>query len=127
MTSTSDLEHWQLNATVYEDRVEEIQYITDPARNIRREQRIKVWRIERYLGRGGFGEVRLEKNTEDGKTRAVKRIPTTGADLRDKECVRELKALLEFSKPKVSQRLCMYLPLYLSNSCRIVQRSCCVR
>jgi calcium/calmodulin-dependent protein kinase I len=96
MTSTSDLEHWQLNATVYEDRVEEIQYITDPARNIRREQRIKVWRIERSLGRGGFGEVRLEKNTEDGKTRAVKKIPTTGADLSDKECVRELKALLEF-------------------------------
>jgi serine/threonine protein kinase len=105
---------------VYKDRVEEIHYITNPARNIRREQRIKVWRVEQSLGRGGFGEVHLEKNTEDGKTRAVKRIPTVGADLSDKECEKELKALLEFSKPKVGQRLCMYLPLHLSNSCRIV-------
>jgi hypothetical protein len=102
MTSKSDIEHWQINATVYKDRVEEIHYITDPARNIRRKPQTKVWQVERLLGRGGFGEVRLEKNTEDGRVRAVKRI-TTSTTLSSSECEKELKALLEFSKPKVNQ------------------------
>ncbi|KFZ23289.1 hypothetical protein V502_02232 [Pseudogymnoascus sp. VKM F-4520 (FW-2644)] len=56
MTARSDIEHWQINATVYKDRVEEIHYITDPARNIRRRPQTKVWKVERILGRGGFGE-----------------------------------------------------------------------
>jgi calcium/calmodulin-dependent protein kinase I len=103
MTFKSDIEHWQINATVYKDRVEEMHYITDPARNIRRRPQTKVWKIEQFLGRGGFGEVRLQKNTEDGKARAVKRISTPGTNLSNDECEKELKALLEFSKPKVSQ------------------------
>ncbi|KIN08856.1 hypothetical protein OIDMADRAFT_188542, partial [Oidiodendron maius Zn] len=100
MTSTSDLEHWRLNAKVYDDRVEEIHYITDPARNIRRRPHTKVWKVEQILGRGGFGEVRLEKNTEDGKARAVKKIVTAIPNLSSNECEKELTALLEFSKPK---------------------------
>ena len=103
MTSKSDIEHWQINATVYKDRVEEIHYITDPARNIRRRLQTKVWKIERLLGRGGFGKVRLEKDTEDGRVRAVKRIPTASANLSNDKCKKELKALLEFSKPKASR------------------------
>ena len=55
------------------------------------------------MGRGGFGEVGLEKGTEDWKARAVKRIPTAGANLSNDECEKELKALLEFSKPKASR------------------------
>jgi hypothetical protein len=103
MTSRSDIDHWQINATVYRDRVEEIHYITDPARNIRRRLHTKVWKVEQILGRGGFGEVRLERNTEDGKARAVKRIPIVSSNLSNDECEKELKALLEFSKPKASQ------------------------
>jgi serine/threonine protein kinase len=103
MTSTSDIDHWQINATVYKDRVEETHYITDPARNIRRRPHTKVWKVEQVLGHGGFGEVRLEKNTEDGKARAVKRIVVAGTNLSINECEKELKALLEFSKPKASQ------------------------
>lgn len=103
MASISDIEHWQINATVYKDRVEEIHYITDPARNIRRRPQTKVWKIDQFLGRGSFGEVRLEKNTEDGKARAVKRIPIANANLSNDECKKELKALLEFSKPKASR------------------------
>lgn len=102
MTARSDIEHWRINATVYKDRVEELHYITDPARNIRRRPQTKVWKVDRFLGRGGFGEVRLEKSTKDGKARAVKKIPTASANLSLEECERELKALLEFSKPKVS-------------------------
>jgi hypothetical protein len=103
MTPKSDIDHWQINATVYKDRVEEIHYITDPTRNIRRRPHTKVWKVEQILGRGGFGEVRLERNTEDGKARAVKRIVVTGTSRSMDECAKELKALLEFSKPKVSQ------------------------
>ena len=83
--------------------MEEIHYLTDPARNIRRKQEKKVWKVEQCLGRGGFGEVRLEKSTEDGKVRTVKMIATAGTDLSSDECEKELKALLEFSKPKVGQ------------------------
>jgi hypothetical protein len=116
MPSTSDIEHWYINATVYKDRVEEIHYITDPARNIRRRPHTRVWRVERSLGRGGFGEVRLEKNKEDGKARAVKRIVTTSTALSNSECEKELKALLEFSKPKGSQIWMRIYLWYIPNS-----------
>ncbi|KAH8805450.1 WD40-repeat-containing domain protein [Xylogone sp. PMI_703] len=100
MSAKSDIDHWQINALVYHDRVEEIHYITDPARNIRRKPHTKVWKTERFLGRGGFGEVRLEKNVEDNKVRAVKKIPIISSALSNDECGKELEALLQFSKPK---------------------------
>ena len=101
MFAKSDIEHWQIDATVFSDRVEEIRIVTDPARNIRRERQTVVWHVESFLGRGGFGEVRLERNRKENKERAVKRI-NTGTNLSNKECEKELQALLEFSKPKVS-------------------------
>jgi len=100
---SSDIEHWRINATVCEDRVEEIHFESDPAINIRRRQYTKVWQVEQYLGHGGFGEVRLQRNKEDGKTRAVKRIAMTSTTLSNSEWEKELKALLEFSKPKVNR------------------------
>ena len=109
MPPKTDLDHWEINATVYKDRVEEEHYMTDPSKNIRRRPQTKVWKVQRYLGRGTFGEVRLEKNAEDGKVRAVKRILTQGTGLSSEECEKEIKALLEFSKPKVSYT---GIPLY---------------
>lgn len=97
-----DIEQWHIKATVYKDRVEEVHYISDPARNIRRKAQTRVWHVESFLGRGGFGEVRLERNREEGTVRAVKRITTASPNLSNSECEKELKALLEFSKPKVS-------------------------
>jgi hypothetical protein len=47
MISRSGIDHWQINATVYNGRVEEIHYIKDTARNLRRDLHAKVWRIER--------------------------------------------------------------------------------
>ena len=70
--------------------------------NVRRSRQTRVWKVEQLLGHGSFGQVRLEKNHEDGQLRAVKRITTTSATLSNNECEKELKALLEFSKPKVS-------------------------
>jgi calcium/calmodulin-dependent protein kinase I len=77
---------------------------------------MKVWKVEQFLGRGSFGEVRLQRNTEDGKVRAVKRISTVGTKLSNDECEKELKALLEFSKPKVSQ-------IWMRSNCRYVTDS----
>jgi hypothetical protein len=116
MPPKSDIEHWYINATVYKDRVEEIHYITDPARNIRRRPQTRVWQVEQSLGRGGFGEVRLEKSKEDGKARAVKRIATTSTTLSNSECEKELKALLEFSKRKVKSNLDANSSRYIANS-----------
>jgi serine/threonine protein kinase len=98
---STDLDHWHIDATVFKDRVEEIHFISDPARNVRRRQHKTIWEVERSLGRGGFGEVRLERNREDSKTRAVKRIAITGMTLSNSDYEKELEALLEFSKPKV--------------------------
>lgn len=102
MTSKTDIQHLYIDAKVYNDRVEELYYINDPARNIRRRPQTKVWRTDRILGYGSFGEVRLERNQEDGKERAVKKIKIKSEALKDSEYEKELKALLEFSKPKAS-------------------------
>jgi calcium/calmodulin-dependent protein kinase I len=99
---SSDIEHWHINAIVHKDCVEETHYVSDPARNIRRRPETTIWQVERLLGRGGFGEVRLERNKRDGRARAVKRIAMMGTHLTNMECEKELKALLEFSKPKVT-------------------------
>jgi hypothetical protein len=99
---SSDLEHWHIDAIVYKDRVEESYYISDSAKNIRRKLQTRIWSIERPLGRGGCGEVRLEKNRENGDARAVKKITIPDVELSNSECEKELKALLEFSKPRVS-------------------------
>jgi serine/threonine protein kinase len=103
MPPKTDIDHWKINATVYKDRVEEAHYITDPARNIAPSLQTKVWKVQKYLGRGAFGEVRLEENLAGKEARAVKRIITESTDLNSEHCEREIKALLEFSKPEVNK------------------------
>ncbi len=95
----SDFEHTKIEAHTFPGVVVESHYISDPLSGQRRVPITKIWKAERVLGRGGAGEVRLEVNTEDNKQRAVKRIWATGSTLK-KEYEMELKALLEFSKPK---------------------------
>jgi hypothetical protein len=101
MTSRLDIKHWQIKAKVYEDRVEEVYDVPDSARTIKRKPRIKVWRIEQPLDHGAYGEVRLERNIEDGKFRAVKRIPIRSTGPTSSQFEKELKALIEFSKSEV--------------------------
>lgn len=100
MSRNSLADHWKIRATVYDDRVEEIHLITDRERNIRRQERKVVWHRDKILGRGTYGEVRLELNRENKKLRAVKRI-TTNVAPNHNGYPEELKALLEFSQPKV--------------------------
>jgi calcium/calmodulin-dependent protein kinase I len=123
---SSDLEHWHIDAKVYDDRVEEIHLISDPTRNIRRKPYTAVWHVERYLGRGSSGEVRLERDRKEDKVRAVKRVAISSSTPSQKECEQELKALLEFSKPKARSVNEILLCLLYSNPF-IVERCCYFR
>ena len=68
--------------------------------------REKHWKPERFLGRGGFGQVRLERRitggTERDSLRAVKIInkPLIRSDSMDFN--RELEAIAKFSNDRVS-------------------------
>ena len=53
------------------------------------------------LGRGGFGQVRLESCMEDNTKRAVKRLDMDSRSLNNHK--NEVRALLEFSKPKYKE------------------------
>lgn len=69
-------------------------------RLVRREER---WVRQRYLGRGSYGTVYLEKR-EDGNTkelRAVKEVKKSVVAGRELDYVRELEAIMKFSHPQV--------------------------
>jgi hypothetical protein len=102
---TSDLEHYRIEAKVVNNHVEETYHLSDTAKGIQAEPTTKIWTIGGRLGRGGYGEVKL--HSYEQQKRAVKRIeiPSESAKLDDHDYIRELKALLEFSKPKVSYHL----------------------
>jgi len=99
----SDFDHARLDAHIYPGGViVETSTVSDPSAGLRKVQETKVWKVERALGRGGYGEVRLHICAEAGKQRAVKRIWTSGSNLK-RVYEREVKALLEFSKPKYKE------------------------
>lgn len=103
MSHVSDSDHRRLEAKVFPDNcVVESHEISDASRGLRRVPVTRVWRTERLLGRGGFGEVLLQsQETEKESKRALKIIPTRGIKLSREECQRELTAMIEFTKPKV--------------------------
>lgn len=103
MSYLSDFEHAGFDAEVSPGTVIQTHYISDSTLGQRRVPKTHVWNVERRLGKGGFGEVRLEVLEEDNnQQRAVKRIWATGSTFR-MHYERELKALLEFSKPKYKE------------------------
>lgn len=105
MSRFSDLDHLEINASVYRDRIEEIHQLSDIRLGRRKVAVTKVWRTERVLGRETFGQVYLQvQDQEPENRRALKSIP-----LRERmtkgQCERELTALIEFTKPKVRSPL----------------------
>jgi hypothetical protein len=61
MSHVSDSGHRRLEAVIFPDHgVVESHQVSDPARGLRRVPLTKVWRTERLLGRGSFGEVYLQ-------------------------------------------------------------------
>lgn len=104
MSHISDSDHRRLDAVVFPDYlVVETHTVSDPSRGLRRVPVTKVWRTERVLGRGGFAEVHLQsQETDKDAKRALKIIHTRGQKLSLTDCQRELTAMIEFTKPKVS-------------------------
>lgn len=100
----SQFDHAKIDATVLREAnlVIEKHLISDLALGQRRVPTQKVWKIERVIGKGGYGEVRLESLMDGNEKRAVKRLWTSGSALK-KEYQRELEALMEFSKPKYKE------------------------
>ena len=110
MSHISESDHRRLEARVFPDNcVVESHEISDASLGLRRVPVTKVWRTERLLGRGGFGEVHLQsqESNKDAK-RALKVIPTKGMNLSLADCQRELVAMIEFTKPKVGQSRVLY-------------------
>ena len=99
MSHISDSDHRKLEATILPDCIVESHQISDAARGLRQVYVTKIWRTERVLGCGGFGEVLLQALDNDTKKRALKVI--RGVTMTQDECQRELTAMIEFTKPKV--------------------------
>jgi serine/threonine protein kinase len=72
----------------------------------RRFSREESWKEERFLGRGGFGQVRLERHlaqdTKQGSLRAVKIINKPSDSFESLDLNRELEAIAKFSNNRVS-------------------------
>jgi hypothetical protein len=75
----------------------------------RRYSREEHWKQERFLGRGGFGQVRLERcvtrGTKQGALRAVKIIDKPQHLASSLDFNRELEAIAKFSNRRVWQGL----------------------
>ena len=102
LLSTGDdvLDFWQLQA--HFETIEGATYtehrrlFSDSSRQIRNQLEIKRWRRERELGRGGFGTVYLEQETE-GQLRAVK-IVQKRSEKKAIEYLREVLAMANLSR-----------------------------
>lgn len=104
MRHLSDTDHCKLDAIVRPDCIIESHEISDPSQGLRRVPVTKLWRTERVLGHGGFGEVHLQSLDADKRSmRALKIIPTRGFTMSAADCQRELVAMIEFQKTKVSR------------------------
>ena len=111
MTSIPDLvQVSKLDTQFHSDPeyIQHVQYVsgsTPRERKVRKEER---WKKERWLGRGSFGTVELERciqGDSEGKVRAVKKVQK----LETSGYYRELEAIALFSHSKVRQLL---LPIY---------------
>ena len=105
LSHLSQFDHTKINAQVLREAnlVVETHLVSNLVSGQRRVPKQKVWRVERTIGKGAFGEVRLEVLMEGGgEQRAVKRLWTSRSALK-REYQRELEALVEFSKLKYKE------------------------
>ncbi len=93
----SQFDHAKIDVEVIRQAnlVVERHLVSDLLSGQRRVPKQKVWKVERIIGKGGYGEVRLESLMDGNEKRAVKRLWTSGSALK-KAYQRELEALVEF-------------------------------
>ena len=95
------IEHFKLDAQIYNDHTLHTEYESDPARGMRKARVEKRWDKERHIGHGAFGDVWLEVHKErDGLTteRAVKIIQKRRMESVKVDYKRELLALAKLSR-----------------------------
>lgn len=110
MSILTDLDHCKLEAIFpdsSDDQVLHYEYFSDTSRDVSKARVEKRWRRQGCLGRGSYGDVWLEvMDDEPDMKRAVKAIRIkdvwSGVDV---DYTKELKALLEFSKAKVCEKI----------------------
>ena len=91
-------------------RVRHTRYIQGTSSRKRRIQVKEVWETEAVLGRGSYGVVRRERrrsiSTPDlqlpSRVRAVKEIAKTTIGGNSWDYIKELEAIVKFSRPQVS-------------------------
>lgn len=106
MSFRTDLDHCKLDAVFTtgeeEETVLHYEYISNSALGIRKARVEKRWLRRGCLGRGSFGDVWLEEREDKPDVkRAVKEIRREMVRGMGADWVKELGALVEFSKTKV--------------------------
>lgn len=113
MSFRTDLDHCKLEAVFTteggeeeEETVLHYEYISNSALGIRKARVEKRWLRKGCLGRGSFGDVWLEEREDQPDVkRAVKEIRREMVRGMGADWVKELGALVEFSKTKVEMLL----------------------
>ena len=90
------IERYMLPTSIKGDCVEHRVPYSSRSRGIRRGIRTRTWKTEQELGRGGFGVVRLQRESKSGKLRAVKEVVRSEAAAIDP--LRELTAMAALAK-----------------------------
>jgi hypothetical protein len=95
------IEHFKLDAQIYDDHTLHTEYVSDPARGMRKARVEKRWYKERHIGHGAFGDVWLEVQKEHDRVtakRAVKSIQKRRMESVKIDYKRELLALAKLSR-----------------------------
>ena len=122
MSFRTDLDHHKLEAVFTTEGEEEetvlhYEYISNSALGIRKARVEKRWLRKGCLGRGSFGDVWLEEREDQPDVkRAVKEIRRDMVRGMGADWVKELGALVEFSKTKVQMLLVWVVNLIWSMS-----------
>lgn len=95
-TGVDLIDRYRLRTTFRRDSTEHHRYISDRARGVRRLTEVKRWQRVKEIGRGGFGEVFLERE-RSGDFRAVKEIRKQRYGSTSIDYLRELLAMAYFS------------------------------
>jgi hypothetical protein len=108
-SSGSDLiNHFKLDAEYFSDHILHTEYVSDPARGLRKVKVEKRWYRQGNIGHGGFGAVWLEVQREGGSIkaqRAVKEINKGRMKAVKIDYRTELLALAKLSKVRFNLTL----------------------